>query len=126
MRAFVIAPLATPIVLWIGELILDYPGHVPFGLTGSLFVNLAFSLPVAYVAELVLGIPAWKGFARFGITSPFAYAAVGIIAGMVPVFFLDDKLHAGLLCGLAGAASALSFRALIEVRGADSTGAQTL
>ena len=115
--AFSLAPLATPLVLWIGELILDYPGRVPSGLSGSLLVNLMFSLPIAYAAELVFGFPAWKAFGKFSISSPFAFAAFGGLIGLLPAVFLaGDKIRAGGLCMVAGAASALLFRLLIATR----------
>jgi hypothetical protein len=113
LLAFLIAPLATPLVLWLGELLLDYPGRVPSGLGGSLFVNLVYALPIAYLAELILGFPAWKGFVRFDISSLFAFAACGAGIGLVPVaFFSNPKLGAAVLCALAGAISALLFRAV--------------
>jgi len=115
--AFFVAPLATPFVLWLGELILDYPGHVPSGLSGSLMVNLVFALPVAYLAELTLGTPAWKIYRHFGVSSPLAFAAGGAVIGAIPaVFVAGNPTVAGAICALAGAASALCFRALVTVR----------
>lgn len=116
LLAFSIAPLATPLVLWLGELVLDYPGRVPSGLGGSLFVNLVFALPVAYLAELIFGFPAWKAFVRFDVSSLFAFAVCGAAIGVVPVaFFSDPKLRAAVLCALAGAISALLFRAVARM-----------
>ena len=121
--AFSIAPLAAPLVLWLGELVLDYPGRVPSGLTGSLFVNLALALPIAYVAELVIGFPAWRAFVRFNISSPFAFAAGGALIGIIPLAFLAHiKIGAGMLCALGGAISALLFRAVVSASDVHPTG----
>ena len=119
--AFSVAPLAAPLVLWLGELVLDYPGRVPSGLSGSLLVNLVIVLPFAYLAELVFGVPAWKAFVRFRIASPLAFVACGAAIGVVPVlFFPVIKLATCLLCALAGAVSAFLFRSLVHVRDAYS------
>lgn len=113
--AFFVAPLAVPLVLWAGELLLDYPGSVPSGLSGSLLVNLVIALPFAYLAEVVFGLPLWKVFLRFRVASPIAFAAAGAVIGVIPALFLPAvKLQAVVLCALAGAASALLFRGLVR------------
>ncbi len=115
--ALFIAPLATPLVLWLGELILDYPGRIPSGLSGSLMVNLAIALPVAYLAELVLGIPVWKVFVKFRVASPLAFLACGAAIGIIPALFLPQvKPVAAALCAVAGASSALVFRLVLHGR----------
>lgn len=112
--AFAVAPLATPFVLWLGELFLDYPGSVPSGLSGSLLVNLVLALPVAYFAELILGIPLWRAFIRFHIASPWAFLLGGAFLGLVPAAILPHvKWLAAALCALAGAVPALVFRLIV-------------
>jgi len=40
-----------------------------------------FALAIAYVAELLLGVPAWMVFRRYGVRSLPAFAAAGAFLG---------------------------------------------
>jgi len=82
--AFLIAPLVIPVGLSLAAVV--FPGDSPVSLTDFLGLTVLFalySLPVAYAVELVLGVPAWFVFRRYGIRSWWAFAAGGVLLGMI-------------------------------------------
>ena len=76
--AFLIAPLAIPVLL---SLFLQADFSFIGFLEGIVFYSL-FALPQAYLSELVLGIPAWLVFRRYGIRAWSAFAVGGALLGM--------------------------------------------
>ena len=76
--AFLIAPLPIPVLL---SLFLQADFSFIGFLEGVVFYSL-FALPQAYLSELVLGIPAWLVFRRYGIRAWSAFAAGGAVLGM--------------------------------------------
>ena len=78
-----------------------------------------FALPVAYIFELLIGVPAWYLFRIFGLQSLVAFATGGAVIGLlvdVIMKILSKSLwdwHAGdTLYVLAALGSALLFRAI--------------
>src|SRR5258706_73345 len=83
IMAFLIAPLIIPVGLSVAALV--SPGDSPVSLTDFLGLIVLFSLyalPVAYVLELLLGLPAWLFFRRHGIRAWSAYAIGGGALGV--------------------------------------------
>jgi hypothetical protein len=129
-QAFFIAPFAVPFVL-----MLPLPGTGNFdqfsfhGLFGLFSLYALYGLPIAYASELLLGLPAWRLFKHYGVRSGSAFAAVGALFGWLVVLamgawsegFVPEPWTSRLnplsdpfvpLCIIAGAASALVFRAV--------------
>jgi len=130
-QAFFIAPFVVPFVL-----MLPLPGTGNFdqfsfhGLFGLFLLYALYSLPIAYASELLLGLPAWMLFKHYGVRSVFVFAATGAVFGSL-VFLAMDAWSEGfaperwtsrlnrmsdpfiLLCVIAGAASAVVFRAVV-------------
>ena len=82
MAAFLIAPLIVPVGLSVAAVV--SPGGLPRSLTdlpGLLLLFAIYALPIAYVIELVLGLPAWLFFRRRGISAWYAFAAGGAALG---------------------------------------------
>jgi NhaP-type Na+/H+ or K+/H+ antiporter len=120
--AFLVAPLVIPFVF-----LLPFPGttvdrsgtfveHLR-GIVAWLAVLFLYTSPIAYVAELVLGVAVWKAFKRLGIRSPFAFATAGAVMGwLVFVVILRGKNLTDLsnpyffICIAAGVASTVLFR----------------
>jgi hypothetical protein len=81
--AFLVAPLIVPFVFY-----LPFPGRTEVPgkasalelLLSPLIYSIA-ALPIAYAAELMLGVPAWKIFRRYGVRSLTAFAAAGALLG---------------------------------------------
>jgi membrane protease YdiL (CAAX protease family) len=83
IAAFLIAPLAIPVGLSLASAV--FPGSSPVSLTdffGLIALYSLFSLPPAYLFELVLGIPAWLFFRRHGIRAWSAFAVGGAVLGI--------------------------------------------
>ncbi len=81
--AFLIAPLIIPVGLSVVAVV--SPGDSPVSFTDFLLLIVLFSLyalPVAYVLELVLGLPAWLFFRRHRIRAWSAFAMGGAALGM--------------------------------------------
>jgi len=84
VSAFLIAPLVVPLVYC-----LPLPGTETTGpfsvrdrLAGILIFAL-FALPLAYLGELLLGVPAWIIFKYYSISSYPAFAAGGAFLGLL-------------------------------------------
>jgi hypothetical protein len=98
--AFAFAPLVVPVVLLVLALIFPDPHHQWYtrevlaekglgeGLAMWMVVASLYSLPVAYLVELVLGIPLWLVFRHYRIRSVGVFAACGGLIGslVVPIF----------------------------------------
>jgi hypothetical protein len=68
VRAFFIAPFIVPSVLLLPLPDRGNYGHFSFaGLFGGFFLYLLYGVPIAYAAELFLGLPAWMLFKHYGI-----------------------------------------------------------
>lgn len=114
MLAFVVAPLAVPLVFSLPALL---PSHGDYLTT--LFLMLVYGLPIAYLFEILLGVPALILFVRYHVKSPFAFALGGIVIGLlvdVVVKMPSKTLHewspGDMLYSLAAAGSALLFRVI--------------
>jgi len=85
VAAFLIAPLTVP-VLFNGIAVLSdvyTSGTSPSGLLDGVLFFTLYSLPFAYFAELVLGVPVWLAFKYFRIRSFSAFAAGGAFVGLL-------------------------------------------
>lgn len=132
IAAFLVAPLIVPFVFY-----LPFPGESagtssPSAL-GLLFGPLIFSLyalPVAYLSEFLLGLPAWMIFRRYGVRSLPAFAGAGALIGWLvnlaiqtptgnlttrPLAVLFNPLDNPyiLICIVAASGSALLFRSVV-------------
>lgn len=133
--AFLVAPLVIPVALSLAAVV--FPGDSPLSLTdffGLVALFSIFALPVAYLCELVLGLPALLLFRRHGIRAWSAFALGGAALGVFysvtyfaarfvaaktmgyyfvhhPLTRALDPLSLGLAI-LAGSASAAVFRAI--------------
>jgi hypothetical protein len=76
--AFLVAPLPLPLLLAI--ILFPPEPTVAVFFEGILFWSI-FSLPQAYVCELLFGVPAWIIFRRRGVRSWPTFAAGGIVLG---------------------------------------------
>jgi YndJ-like protein len=86
VAAFLIAPLIVPVVLSAPILVPDaYNLRIfsPWELLDQFSTLTFFSLPSAYFAELVLGVPAWLAFKYFRIRSFISFAAGGAFVGLL-------------------------------------------
>jgi hypothetical protein len=120
VRAFLFAPLIVPVVSC-----LPLPGKtLPSAISIStvivgILILAVFTLPVAYCAELILGIPLWLIFKYFQIRSIVAFAAGGAVIGLFvygvmemysPAFYEQRYLSIDIAGALA---SAILFRAIV-------------
>jgi len=76
--AFLIAPLPLPLLLAI--ILFPPEPTVSLFFEGILFWAI-FSLPPAYLCELLFGVPAWIIFRRRGVRSWSIFAAGGVVLG---------------------------------------------
>jgi hypothetical protein len=130
--AFVVAPLIVPFVFY-----LPFPGESAGASNpsaqGPLFGPLIYSLyalPIAYVAEFLLGVPGWMVFRRYRVRSLPAFAAAGALIGWLvnlamevptgdlatkPFTVLFDPLHNPYIsiCVVAASSSAILFRTIV-------------
>ena len=82
VAAFALAPLACPVAYWLLAVTIPDPRTVlNGGAWGVLLIMSIYALPIAYLTELVLGLPAWMVFRHFGIRSLAAYAGGGAAIG---------------------------------------------
>jgi hypothetical protein len=123
--AFLVSPALVPIVLFLplGAGVRD---NSEWELIAALLFVSLYALPIAYAAELVLGIPAWLLFRHFKVRSLWAFAIAGAgigwlamfllsIGNGVPTIVLHDMLASRLaLCYMAaGAIPAILFRQIL-------------
>src|ERR1700691_4352455 len=83
IMAFLAAPLVVPFVF-----LLPFPGRDDGPPSGSVFSPLVgvlmyslYALPIGYLAELLLGIPAWQIFKHYGVRSWLAFVVGGAFIG---------------------------------------------
>jgi len=130
LQAFFLAPFVVPFVLMLPLPSRGNFEHFSFhGLLGEFFLYVLYGLPIAYAAELLLGLPAWTLFKHCGVRSVLAFAATGAYFGWLVLIAMDawsvdfvpepctSRLNRlidpfVLLCAIAGAASAVVFRAI--------------
>ena len=130
--AFLVAPLIVPFVFY-----LPFPGESasasnPSALSllfGPLIYSL-YALPIAYIAEFLLGVPAWMVFRRYGVRSLLAFAATGAFIGWLvnlalqaptgnlatkPLMVLFNPLDNPYIsiCVVAASSSAVLFRCIV-------------
>jgi len=89
VAGFAFAPLACPAVyVFLTVVIHDPPTVLTAGAWWWLLVVYINGLPIAYITELVLGLPAWMVFRHFGIRSLAAYAGGGAVIGWLEAMAL--------------------------------------
>jgi hypothetical protein len=117
VRAFLVAPLVGPALVWLAGAVLPHSGSVESvpDAFRALSVLLLFGAPLAYGAALVVGLPAlwWiKARDRVSVFPCLVAGAAGAIlvvavAGPSTVFFagqgMVDYLSAALIGAAAGA-----------------------
>ena len=129
--AFLGAPLIVPFVFYI-----PFPGesvgtaHFSWLALLSPLIFAPYALAISYIAEFLLGVPAWMVFRRYGVRSPPAFAAGGALMGWLvnlgmevlagslatkPLRALFDVFNDPYIsiCIVAGAASAILFRLIV-------------
>ncbi len=113
--AFIVAPIIVPIVFSAPALI---HFHVLDFLAGIFMLSI-YALPVAYIFELLIGVPAWILFRIFRLKSLLAFALGGAVIGLlVDVIMkiasksLFDWESGDALYVLAALGSALLFRVI--------------
>jgi len=118
VAAFLISPLIVPLVFSLAVFMIDAYNLGTFSPQEPLYGILDFSifgLPYAYLAELLLGVPAWLVFRYFRIRSFPAFAAGGAFLGLL--FYLiwegwPGDLSFAAICVTAASVSAILFRAI--------------
>jgi hypothetical protein len=130
--AFFGAPLIVPFVFY-----LPFPGESagpsnPSALSlllGPLTYSL-YALPIAYIAEFLLGVPVWMVFRRYGVRSVLAFTAAGVLIGWLvnlaiqaptgnlatrPLSVLFNPLSDPYIsiCVVAASSSAVLFRTIV-------------
>lgn len=113
--AFIVAPLVVPLVFSVPALV---PLHGRDYLA-TLIVMLIYGLPVAYLFEILLGVPAWILFRACRLKSLLAFALGGAVIGLlvdvimkIPSKTLHEWGLGDTLYVLAALGSALLFRVI--------------
>jgi hypothetical protein len=113
--AFVVAPLVVPFV-FSAPVLIHFHG---WDFLAGLVMMSIYGLPVAYIFELFIGVPAWILFRIFRLKSIVAFALGGAVIGLlvdvilkVPSRTLGDWNLGDGLSVLAALGSALVFRAI--------------
>jgi hypothetical protein len=82
VAAFALAPLVCPVAFFLLTVAIPNPQTVlTAGAWWWLLVLCINALPIAYLTELVLGLPTWIVFRHYGVRSLAAYAAGGAMIG---------------------------------------------
>jgi len=90
IAAFALAPLASPVVFFLLTVVIVDPQMVPtLGAWKWFLVSCIYALPIAYITELLFGVPAWMLCRRYGIRSLAAYALVGALIGWLLVLAFE-------------------------------------
>jgi hypothetical protein len=82
IAAFIVAPMATPVAFCLLSIVSAHP--IRFSLNDAfkyLAIDVIYCLPVAYIAELSLGLAAWKILCYYRISSLLAFASGGALIG---------------------------------------------
>lgn len=53
-----------------------------------LLFSAVYGLPLAYLAELLLGLPFWLVFRHFRVRSYVAFAGAGVVVGWLVILFM--------------------------------------
>ena len=130
--AFLGAPLVVPFIFYI-----PFPGEESIGTAHLSWLALLsplmfapYALAISYIAEFLLGVPAWIVFRHYGVRSLSAFTAAGAFMGWLvnvgmqaptgnlatkPLTVLfnpfDDPYIS--ICIMAGACSAVLFRIIL-------------
>jgi hypothetical protein len=84
LAAFIVAPMATPVAFCLLSIFSAHPIRISLNDAFSyLAVDAIYCLPVAYIAELSLGLAAWKILCYYRISSLLAFASSGALMGAV-------------------------------------------
>jgi hypothetical protein len=113
IAAFVLAPLMTPVVLLACDLFnrTSSPKLAPF--------YFALYGPFAYAATIIFGIPALLLFRWCNWTNIFLFLAGGALIGLLlftlimESFGIERSFYRFMVCAVAGALSAATFRLLL-------------
>src|SRR5579862_4703743 len=127
ITAFLVAPLILPFVFFVFLAITLRVPHVIPGLSERApytweYVILSsvlmswFGLPIVYLAELILGWPAWIVLRYLGTRSRIAFTVLGALMGLMINMVISLLTHGPVdpsflpLCVVSGAASGMLFR----------------
>lgn len=119
LRAFLLAPLVGPVLVWLLGSVLSPTGEVRTigeALQG-LAVLMLFGAPVAYGAALLVGVPVLWWFRRTGHRSAVVVVVAGALGAMAvvgvlgpsTVFFGQRSLADFMVAGSIGAAAGAAF-----------------
>lgn len=127
--AFLASPIIVPFVFCVS--IGDGPGHDSVWDTfACLALSTVYGLPMAYLAELLLGLPVWLLFRHFKVRSVLAFAGAGAVIGWLVLLFdasgmegsprnlslLNPISGESLLVIVGAAVSAVLFRVIVFSR----------
>jgi hypothetical protein len=124
--AFLFAPLIVPIFFAFWTVVTNRT-FAPMDMLSTLTVDIGYTLPFAYAAELIFGLPAWWAFRRYRISSRLAFALAGCVIGWAVgsifarepnPFSANWAIRGGPLFAIAGLLSSCMFR---EIRFPRST-----
>jgi hypothetical protein len=130
--ACIVAPLVTPFTFIIFAFLEDPPPLSLEEILLGIMVNTLSTVPFAYAAEIILGLPMWLIFCRYRIRSIAAFALGGALIGWIVAFALAASgsktmatvienpgwFKSGLACVFAASASAVVFRSIVQAEGA--------
>lgn len=126
--AFILAPMVVPLAFFLLGIV--SADSMPLSLRDAfsyLAIDTVYCLPVAYLAELSLGMIAWHVHRYHQISSLMAFAAVGAVIGAVVALILGSAAGGTvgvvlrpqywdrpwvLTCVSAASAAAIVFRAI--------------
>ncbi|MCK4710205.1 MAG: hypothetical protein KAU21_16430 [Gammaproteobacteria bacterium] len=126
---FILAPLAPSVLFAVGAIILGSLSDVPLELPISgyflgLFIWFLYAVVVAYPVTLLIGIPGYLLYKKYGFTSFKSYAAGGIVLGslapllLMPIFGAPETLNLNwwlfLISGFFGFITCASFWLLVK------------
>src|SRR5210317_359031 len=93
ISGFLISPLAPSVAFSIGALVLaeqsDIPLEIPLsGYVLGLFMWFLYGIVVAYPVTLIIGVPGYLIYKKYGLSSFKAYATGGIALGALAPLLL--------------------------------------
>ena len=93
LRAFLLSPLIVAVVAFVEyclvQRIYSHADFSPRPLIVLFIYCCLFSLPPAYLAELLLGLPAWLIFRHYRIRSVPVYVTCGALIGLIAAHILS-------------------------------------
>jgi hypothetical protein len=122
--AFAVAPLASPFVLLGVDSAMHPTSDARLPVISALAIVALLGLPVAYLAEILIGLPMWKLLSALGIRSLFVFGLTGAAIGTLPALLRGDALAIPLFA-IAGAVSAVIFWAIVFYEGNADQGIKT-